>query len=190
MQIWPREFWRNPHLFCTTSTSTFGRVWRDPARAALKPKAATSCFQRSAPPSWISNAWHWIHMSNSGRNAKEKSWPGIASPQISFLNLGSFTNKTSLEAKMNTKWLFFPFPASCWDILQVCRFHESDTLTSESFWNSVFWRFRGLKHLCADVFSLCLAQTLPSASSSSLLRILNSHLLNTVRSSNIEWICD
>lgn len=122
MQIWPREFWRNPHLFCTTSTSTFGRVWWDPARAALKPKAATSCFQRSAPPSWISNAWHWIHMSNSGRNAKEKSWPGIASPQISFLNLGSFTNKTSLEAKMNTKWLFFPFPASCWDILQVVGF--------------------------------------------------------------------
>lgn len=76
MQIWPRDFWWNAHLFCSLSTSTFGTAWRAPAHATLERKAATSCFQRSMPPSWISNAWHPIHMSNPVSNAKgEKSWP-------------------------------------------------------------------------------------------------------------------
>lgn len=173
MQIWPRDFWWNPHLFCTTSTSTFGRVWRDPARAALKPKAATSCFQRSAPPSWISNAWHWIHMSNSGRNAKEKSWPGIASPQISFLNLGSFTNKISLEANTNTKWLFFPFPASCWDILQVV-----------SFMNLTHWHLRASKILSFGVSEVWSTNVLMF-----FLFVLHKHYqVRTACRSGVYWI--
>lgn len=40
MQIWPRDFWWNPHLFCSLSTSTFGTAWRAPAHATLERTAA------------------------------------------------------------------------------------------------------------------------------------------------------
>lgn len=88
MQIWPRDFWWNPHLFCSLSTSTFGTAWRAPAHATLR-KAATSCFQRSMPPSWISNAWHRIHMSNTVSNAKgrgERADPHVAYPRVSIFH--------------------------------------------------------------------------------------------------------
>lgn len=187
MRIWPRDFWWNPHLFCSLSTSTFGTAWRAPAHATLERKAATSCFQRSMPPSWISNAWHPIHMSNPVSNAKgKKSWP---SGRITsgFMLKPAMIHKQDVYYSLTLKDCF-PF-CCCWcgAVLPVL----GHLLTAAAEWHlrasvlgSEIPSFG-----TSEVWSVCVwspTQMLARRNSLSLLIISSSHLLSTVTSGQID----
>lgn len=195
MRIWPRDFWWNPHLFCLLSTSTFGTAWRAPAHATLERKAATSCFQRSMPPSWISNAWHPTHMSNPVSNAKGKKCRPPRRVTSGFMLKPAIIHKQDVPLLLygetiNAKRLFsililfvWSFSPSFWAFS-----HSSSWMTSESFcsWGmcseipsfgtSEVWR--------AYVWSL--RQMLARHNSLSLLITSSSHLLSTVTSSELD----
>lgn len=199
MRIWPRDFWWNPHLFCSLSTSTFGTAWRAPAHATLERKAATSCFQRSMPPSWISNAWHPIHMSNPVSNARgKKSWPPrritsgfmlkpviIQQQDVPLLLYDETINAKRLFSML--LWLMWGYFPRFWAFS-----HSSSWMTSESFcsWGtcSEILSFGTSEVWSAYVWSL--TQMLARRNSLSLLIISSSHLLRTVTSSEIDVACD
>lgn len=138
MQIWPRDFWWNPHLFCSLSTSTFGTACRAPAHATLERTAAFKGECLHLGYQMLGTGFTWVTQWAMQRG--ELGWPPRRITS-GFILKPALIHKQDLpllpcEGNINTKWTFSSLGIWCLAVLPVFGTRgssHSSWLTSESF---------------------------------------------------------